>query len=78
MPKLVVGVERVPESFAALGLHAHAVPDLGEATGLGVALCSVPAHVLTLVPDLEWDDVDLRHRCPLCQAAWRAYAGGAE
>jgi hypothetical protein len=47
--------------------RAHIVSDIGGATVLGVALCGYPAQALTLVRDVDWDEVDRRYRCAFCQ-----------
>jgi hypothetical protein len=69
MPYLLAGVEFAPTHLAGdRTLLAHAVPDLDEATVLGITLCQVAVDTLTLVPDLAWDNVLATHRCPECEA----------
>jgi hypothetical protein len=72
MLEFLVGVEFAPPTQSHLArdrtLLAHAVPDLDEATILGIALCQVAVDTLTLVPDLAWDSVLATHRCQECVA----------
>lgn len=67
MPEFLVGLERVPTLSDPAATLAHAVPDVGEATSLGVALCGMPVESLTLRRDLAWQDLETRDRCRHCE-----------
>lgn len=57
------------EVGAEAGPCAHAVPNLGAATALhGVSLSGFTADVLTIVPDLAWEQVEVGSRCADCTA----------
>lgn len=70
MPEFLVGVERAPTLADPAATLAHAVPEVGDATRLGVALCGMPVEGLTLRPDLAWLDTGTHGRCEHCQRAW--------
>ena len=53
-------------------LLAHALPDLGEVTHHGTALCGIPAEYLTIVPGMAWEQVAPASRCQHCQQEWLA------
>jgi hypothetical protein len=63
---MVVGVERFPTLSNPHGEVAHAVPDLGAATALGLAVCGMPVEALTLRVVQGWEAVDVLERCPHC------------
>ena len=64
MTKILVAAEVSPDSEP----RAHAVPAAGpDAAKYGVSLCGYPADHLAIVPDLEWDALEIPHRCRHCQ-----------
>jgi hypothetical protein len=64
--EMLVGIEKAPTLAAPRAVVAHAVPNLGAATALGVSVCGLPAEVLSLDRDLTWADPGVP-RCIDCQ-----------